>query len=409
MGLRSLSSTTFRSLRIRNYRYYFVGELVSTTGSWISLVALGWLLLDISDSAVALGVLTALEFVPMVVAGPWGGLMADRLDKRHILMATNSAMVVVSAVLGVLVLGGGIEVWMIYVMALVGGAVQVIDVPANGAFAAELVGVDEVENAVALDAASFQLARVLGPAIAGGIIAGVGTGACFVFDGASFLAGVAALAAMRPSELQTPEPAGHSPGQVREGLRYVWTTPGLRAVIVLMAVAGSLGLNSTVILPLLARDTFGEGAGAFGVMTSAMGVGAVVGALLVASRTGEQQRPLLVPGLALGAAMFLTAAAPNLASALPALVLVGGATTALFAGADAALQRRSEPTLRGRVMALFGVVFLGSLAFGGPVVGVVSELRGPRFTVAVGGAAIVVAAALMGRTAGEAASVREGQ
>ena len=369
---------TFRAMSVRNYRLYFVGQLISTSGTWMQSIAQAWLVFQLTGSGVALGVTTALQFTPMLLAGAWGGVVADRVEKRRLLIGTQAASGLLALVLGAVTAFGVVELWMIYGLALALGAVNAIDNPARRAFVAEMVGTEHLTNAVSLSSAMFTSARVIGPAIAGLVIASFGVSWCFFANGLSYVAAVAAFALMRRDEFFAVSPVPKRKGQLREGLRYAWSTPALRLPLVLTAVIGTLAWNFQVVLPLLARQTFGGDAGTFGTMYALMSVGSVVGALVTAHQARSTQRFLLGAALAFGAVLVLAAIAPTLAIEMLALVLVGGAGIAFTAMANGVLQTETAPEMRGRVMALFSVAFLGSTPIGGPIVGWVSEQLGPR-------------------------------
>ena len=369
---------TFRAMSVRNYRLYFLGQLISTSGTWMQSIAQAWLVFQLTGSGVALGVTTALQFTPMLLAGAWGGVVADRVEKRRLLIGTQAASGLLALVLGAVTAFGVVELWMIYGLALALGAVNAIDNPARRAFVAEMVGTEHLSNAVSLSSAMFTSARVVGPAIAGLVIASFGVSWCFFANGLSYVAAVAAFALMRRDEFFAVSPVPKRKGQLREGLRYAWSTPALRLPLVLTAVIGTLAWNFQVVLPLLAKQTFGGDAGTFGTMYALMSVGSVVGALVTAHQARSTQRFLLGAAFAFGAVLVLAAIAPTLAIEMFALVLVGGAGIAFTAMANGVLQTETAPEMRGRVMALFSVAFLGSTPIGGPIVGWVSEQLGPR-------------------------------
>jgi MFS family permease len=294
-SLRLATARTFRSLQNRNYRLFFAGQLVSLVGTAMQVVAQSWLVLTLTNSGVALGVTAALQFVPMLVLGIWGGVVADRFDKRRVLIATQVAAGLLALVLWLLVVTGAVALWMVYVLAFLLGLVTVVDLPTRHAFVIEMVGDDEVPNAVGLNSAVFNTGRLVGPAVAGVLIAGVGVASCFLINAISYVPVIAGLVAMRSEELFREAPVAAGPGPVRAGLRYVWSTPQLRSTILLVAVIGAFGLNFVVILPLLARFTLGGGPRLYGALSSAMALGSVVGALVIAGR-GRPTRRLLLGG-----------------------------------------------------------------------------------------------------------------
>ncbi|HVF76179.1 MAG TPA: MFS transporter [Acidimicrobiales bacterium] len=391
--LKALSGRTFRSLQIRNYRLFFCGQLVSLTGTWMQSVAQAWLVLRLTDSGAAVGMVTGLQFVPMLVAGAWGGVVADRVDKRKALVVVQSAMGAVALALAVVTATEVVELWMVYLAAFLLGCATVIETPTRQAFVTEMVGPESLPNAIGLNSALFNGSRVVGPAVAGFLIVGAGLWICFLVNAVSFLGVIGALVAMRPEELHPAERARREPGQVRAGLRYVWSSPERRWTLLLVAAVGTFAFNFNVVLPLMARFTFGADAGGFGLLTSAIGVGALVGALVTAARA-KPSPSLLVRGCGATAALMAAAAvAPTMAVELVVLVLLGAAVITFMTTANAMLQLGSEPAMRGRVMALYALVFLGSTPIGGPIVGTVAEQFGPRAGLGVGAAAAFVATA----------------
>jgi MFS family permease len=378
---------TFRSMSVRNYRLYFAGQLISTTGTWMQSIAQAWLVLQITGSGVALGITVALQFTPVLLVGAWGGLVADRVDKRRLLVGTQAAAGVLALVLGTVTVLGVVQLWMIFVLALGLGAVNALDNPARRAFVVEMVGAEHVSNAVSLSSAMFMAARVIGPAIAGLVIAGFGVSWCFFANGVSYSAAVIAFLAMRQNEFFSVEPVPKRKGQLREGLRYAWSTPALRLVLVLTAVIGTLAFNFQVVLPLLAKQTFSGGADTLGVLYASMSIGSVVGALVSAHEARATRRFVLGAALAFGAALVAAALAPTFGLELLVLVPVGAAGIAFTAMANGVLQTETAPEMRGRVAALFTVAFLGSTPIGGPIIGLVSQQLGPRAGLWVGGVA----------------------
>ena len=389
---------TFRSMSVRNYRLYFAGQLISTTGTWMQSIAQAWLVLQITGSAVALGVTVALQFTPVLLVGAWGGLVADRVDKRRLLVGTQAAAGVLALLLGAVTALGVVQLWMIFVLALGLGAVNALDNPARRAFVVEMVGTEHVSNAVSLSSAMFMAARVIGPAIAGLVIAGLGVSWCFFANGVSYSAAVLAFVAMRENEFFAVEPVPKRKGQLREGLRYAWSTPALRLVLVLTAVIGTLAFNFQVVLPLLAKETFSGGAETLGVLYAFMSIGSVIGGLVSAHEAQATRRFVLGAALAFGAALVLAAFAPTLGLELLVLVPVGAAGIAFTAMSNGVIQTECAPEMRGRVAALFTVAFLGSTPIGGPIIGWVSQQLGPRAGLWVGGVATlaVTVAAIAG-------------
>ena len=392
-GLARIGRQTFRSLRSRNYRLYFAGQVVSASGSWMQQVGQVWLVLRLTRSGTALGIVTALQFLPVLIGGAWAGLLADRLDKRRLLLATSTGAAVLAAILGTLVATDRVELWMVYVLATLLGVATALDSPARRSFVTELVGADDEANAVSLNSSVFTAARVIGPASAGLVIAGAGLAWCFFANAASFLAVMGALAAMDRRAIRPAPPAPRAPGQLREGLRYVWSQPALRLVLGMTAVIGTLSFNFQITLALLARRTFDGDAGLFGSMYALMSVGAVAGSLVVAHRARATRRFVVLGAFAFGALMLATALAPSRPVAFATLVPMGAASIAFLSSAGALAQTRASPEYRGRVAALFAIAFLGSTPIGGPIVGRVSDLAGPRAGLMLGAAAALLTAA----------------
>jgi len=390
-ALHRLLRGTFGSLAIRNYRLYFVSMLISMAGSWMQRLGQSWLVLHLTGSGIDLGVVNALQFLPLLLLGAWGGVIADRADKRRLIMLTQSAMGALAAVLGALTLLGMVRLWMVDLLALSLGVVTAVDTPARQAFVPEMVDRAHVSNAVSLNSAVFTSSRVIGPAAAGLVITLVGTGWCFVLNAISFAAVLVALIAMDPKGLQRRPELGRQPGQLVEGLRYVWSHRGLRLPLFLLAMTGTFALNWSVTLPLLAQRTFHGDANTYGVLFSVLGLGSLAGALFTAARRHPSDRLLMISLAAFGVLMLGAAVAPGLQAEIAILIPLGVAAIAFQTTANSLLQLRSDPGLRGRVMAIYSVVFLGTTPIGAPIVGWVAQLLGARAGVAVGGIAILVA------------------
>ena len=384
---------TFRSLAVRNYRLFFLGQLVSVSGTWMQQVAQSWLVLNLTGSGLDLGVTVALQFLPMLLFGMWGGVIADRFDKRRVLIASQAAAGVLALTLWGLVVGGVVQLWMVYALAFLLGMVHMVDMPTRHAFVTEMVGPDEVPNAVGLNSAMFNAGRLLGPAAAGAVISTAGVAPAFLVNAASYLVVMGALWAMRADELHRELPAGgRRPGQIRDGLRYVWRNPELRSPLLLVAVVGTFGFNFQVVLPLLARYELDGGPQLYGVLTGAMALGSLLGALFAAGR-GRPSRSLLVgSAVTFGVTTLVAAVAPSAVSMAVVLVVVGVAVMLFLATANATLQLNSSPVMRGRVMAVYGLVFLGSTPLGGPLLGLVSGEWGARAGMALSGGASLAAA-----------------
>jgi MFS family permease len=404
-----------RSLAVRNYRLYFVGQLISVIGTWMQTVAQSFLVLELTGSGTALGLATAARFLPMFLFGPLGGLAADRLDKQRVLYVTQTLSGLLAGAFAVLVATGSIRMWMVYLLALALGGVNVFDNPARQSFISEMVRPEELSNAVTLNSVSMNMARVFGAALGGVFVAGLGLATCFALNGVSFIAVLVSLALMRRADLYPARRVLRERGQVRAGLRYVAKTPELAVPLLMIAVIGTLAWEFQVTLPLMARYTFHRGAATYGVMASVMGAGAVVGGLVAASRETPRARALAVAAGGWGIAILAAAAAPTLAWELVAMVFVGYGSITFNSMAKTTLQLAAVPAMRGRVMALWAMAWLGSTPVGGPIVGWVAEELSARWSLAIGGLPTVLIAfaawpalshidARAGRTAAEAPS-----
>jgi MFS family permease len=404
---------TFASLAVRNYRLFFIGQAISMSGTWMQTVAQGLLVLQLTGSGVALGLVTALQTLPVLLFGAWGGVLVDRLPKRHILYATQGISCVASLLLGVLTMTGAVELWMIYVIAVVLGGTKIFDNPARQTFVREMVGPDRLTNAVSLNSMEMNLARVIGPTIAGILVATVGIGVCFIIDGLSYIVVIAMLVAMRSEELQPAKRLARAKGQLMEGLRYVWSEPVLRTTLVMMAIIGTFTYEFQVVLPLFAEFTFRTGASGYAALTAAMGVGAVVGGLYTAGRATSTMPMLVRSAVFFGLAVLATSLAPSLTLALLGMVVVGFFSITFTSIGNVTLQLNSAPTMQGRVMSLWSVAFLGTTPIGGPIMGAVGEHAGARWALLIGGVAAVGAAGIgllaLRKTAADRRTVREHQ
>jgi MFS family permease len=391
---RAFSAQTFAALSIPNYRRYFFGQAVSLIGTWMQTVAQSWLVLQLTGSATALGVVVALQTLPVLLLGPYGGVVADRVDKRRLMMALQTMMGLLALVLGILTVTDLVRLWQVYLLAVLLGLNNCFENPARQAFVLEMVGPDHLRNAVSLNSVLVNAARAVGPAVAGIIIATGGIGICFLLNALSFVAVVFSLATLDTGTLQPAPPARRSGGQLRAGFDYVRRTPALAVPLLMMGLIGCLAYEFQVVLPVVAKQTFGGGAQAYGFMTAAMGVGAVLGGLWVAARGRTGTRALINSAAVFGVLIGAAAAAPTLPLELVALALVGAASVGFLAKGNSTLQLAATPSMRGRVMALWAVAFLGSTPIGGPIAGAVSERLGGRAGLALGAVACLVAAAL---------------
>jgi MFS family permease len=390
----ALGGGTFRSLQNPNYRLWAIGALVSNVGTWMQRTAQDWIVLTelTNKNATAVGVVMALQFGPQVLLLPVTGLAADRFDRRKILLATQTAMAVLALLLGVLGLRGHLVLWHVYVFAALLGCVTAFDAPARQTFVAELVPDADLGNAVALNSTSFHAARLLGPAVAGVLIATVGSGWVFLLNAASFVAVLGALLALRPSELRPVVRAPRRPGGFFEGLRYVWSRRALQVVLFMLFLIGTFGLNFPIFLSTMAVSVFHRGSSQYGLLTSCLALGSVAGALLSARRPRPRVSLLFGGALAFGLGLAVAALMPTYWLFGLSLVVVGIAAQTFTTTANGAIQLATEPSMRGRVMALFLAIAMGGTPIGAPFVGFVVDRLGPRWALGVGASAGLAAA-----------------
>jgi MFS family permease len=383
-------SRTFTSLAIPNYRRYFAGQVVSISGNWMQTVAEMWLIVQLTGSGVSVGIVAGLQFLPVLLFGAWGGLLADRLPKRKLLMLTQALLALPAFTLWVLYSQGLASVGIVYALVLVRGVVTAFDNPARQSFVVELVGADHVVNAVGLNSVVVHTARIAGPAAAGGLIAVFGVGPCFLVNTLSFAAMLIALHGMDVASLQPARRAGRERGQLRSAFAYVMRTPELMVPLAMMTVLGTLSYNFQVLLPLLARFTWNGGASTYAALTVAMGVGSVAGALVSGARRKVTPRLLVGAAIAFGGIELAVAGAPVLSLQLLLLVALGSVSVTFAASINSSLQLAVEPAMRGRVMSLYSVVFLGSTPIGAPLVGWLAETGGPRAGLLLGAIAALI-------------------
>ncbi|KAB1659516.1 MFS transporter [Pseudoclavibacter chungangensis] len=389
-------AATFRSLRERNYRLWFAGSLASNVGTWMQRTAQDWIVLtELTDNdATAVGITMALQFGPQLLLAPYAGLLADRFPKRRLLLCTQIASGVLALGLGLLVVSGTAQLWMVYCFALALGVVASLDAPARQSFVSEIVDRELLSNAIALNSTSFNSARLVGPAIAGLLTVAVGAGPVFLINAATFAFTIVALVAMRGGELHPAPRQPRARGQIREGLRYVAGRPDLIAVLVAIFVFGMLGLNFAIFTSTMATIGFGLQADAFGLLNSVIAIGSLSGALVAARRTHARFRSFIVSLVAFGVFCAIAAAMPWYWLFAIALVPVGFCSITAMNTANALVQERIDPAVRGRVMALYMAILMGGTPIGAPLMGWFVELVGPRWTLAIGGASGVVAALL---------------
>jgi MFS family permease len=400
-------SPTFRALRNPNYRRYALGSLVSNTGTWMQRVAQDWLVLRLTDgSGTALGITTGLQFLPVLLLSPYAGVIADRFPKRRLLQLTQLTMAIASLALGLLAVTGLAAVWQVYLIAFLFGIGSAFDAPARQSFVSEIVGLDDLTNAVGLNSATFNTARIIGPALAGLMIGALGGGAwatgwVILINAASYGAVIWQLEHMDTQLLHSPRPVSRTPGMLLEGVRYVRSQPKMMAILVMVFFAGTFGMNFQITSALMATHVFGKGAGEFGILGSSMAVGALVGALLAARRVRIRLRLVAGSAIGFGAVEMLAGVMPTYLTFALVCPLIGVCTLTMLNSANAIMQLESAPALRGRVMALYMTIVMGGTPIGSPIIGWVGEHFGPRWTLLGGGMltilGVVLAVALFAR------------
>lgn len=384
-----LARQTFAAFAVHNFRLYFGGQVVSVSGAWMQRVAQAWLVLELTNSGAVVGALTAVQFVPILLLAPFGGLVADRFDKRSVLYFTQTLAATIALTLGLLVLTDQVELWMVFALALGLGIVGSVDNPTRNSFVMEMVGRSKLANAVALNSVLVNSARVIGPAVGGLLIVTVGLGWCFIINATSYLSFITALSLMREEAIERSQPEIRSRGQLRQAIAYVALHPVLRSTLVMSAVIGLFAYEFEVVLPLLARFTFEGDASTFGSMFAAVGIGAVVGGLFVANRGRTSPRAILAAAVGMGVAIAATALAPTIWVAYVTLVMVGVCSSAFLTLSNSVLQLESTPQMRGRVVGMRATAILGARPIGAPIVGWIGEHLGPRYALALGALAAI--------------------
>jgi MFS family permease len=383
---------TFAALAVPNYRRYYGGQAISLIGTWMQMTAQSWLVWTLTHSGTVLGLIVALQTLPVLLLGPYGGVIADRVDKLRLMIVLQTAMGIQALALGVLTVTGNVKVWEIGLLAAMLGLNNAFENPARQSFMMEMIGPEHLRNAVSLNSVLVNVARSIGPTVAGILIPTVGNGVCFLANAASFVAVVFSLTTMDRSQLSPVQPMARGRGQLREGLQYVRSTPALAVPLVMMGIAGCLTYEFQVSLPVMADRGLSVGATGFGLMTAAMGVGAVCGGLLVAGRGKTGLRPLVLAAVAFGIAMTLAALAPSLGLELVALALAGAGSISFMSTGNSTLQLTAAPEMRGRVMSLWFVAFQGSTPIGGPIVGATMAAAGARAGLGLGAVAVLLVA-----------------
>jgi MFS family permease len=385
---------TFRSLRSFNFRLWTAGALVSNIGTWMQRVAQDWLVLTqlTHHDASVLGIVIGLQFAPLLLLLPWTGSAADRLNQRKLLMFTQAAMGALALILGVLTIAGIVQLWHVYVLAFLSGSALALDAPVRQTFVAEMVGDEDLPNAVALNSMSFNSAQMIGPAVAGLLIAGVGIGWAFLLNGLSFAAVLISMSFFRRSELRANARAHRASGGFIEGLRYVWKRPDLGAILVMLFLIGTFGFNFPIFISTMAVNVFHTDARGFGLLSSLMAVGTLSGSLFAASRMKPSTASLLTGAGVFGLGCSLAALAPGYWSFAAALMIIGAAALTFVNGTNSMMQLSTGPAMRGRVMALRVSIALGGTPIGAPIVGWVANHFGPRWSLTVGAGAAFTAA-----------------
>jgi MFS family permease len=389
-------SPTFRALSNRNYRLYAAGGVVSNTGTWMQRVAQDWLVLQLThNSGSALGITTGLQFLPILLLSPYAGLIADRFPKRRLLQVTQLMLAVPALILGVLAVTGVAQSWHVYVLAFIFGIGSAFDAPARQSFVSEIVGPDDLTNAVGLNSASFNLARMIGPALAGVLIAALGsgvsaTGAVILVNALSYGAVILSLQRMRDSELNRPNPVERGKGMIRDGVRYVVGRPDLMLILTIIFFAGTFGLNFQLTSALMATEVFHKGASEYGLLGTTLAAGSLTGALLAARRGRIRHRLVILSAVTFGVAEIVAGLMPSYLAFAIWTPVIGLASLTMITAANASFQTSVDPVMRGRAMALYMMIFMGGTPIGAPIVGWVGETFGARWTLIGGGVATIL-------------------
>jgi MFS family permease len=393
-------SPTFRSLSNRNYRLYASGAVVSNVGTWMQRVAQDWLVLQLThNNGTALGITTGLQFLPILLLSPYAGLIADRFPKRRLLQVTQLMLAVPAMLLGVLAVTGVAQTWHVYLLAFVFGIGSAFDAPARQSFVSEIVGPEDLTNAVGLNSASFNLARMIGPALAGVLIAALGsgvpaTGAVIMVNAVSYAAVILSLQRMRDSELNRATPTPRHKGMIRDGMRYVLARPDLMLILTIVFFAGTFGLNFQLTSALMATQVFHKGAGEYGILGTTLAIGSLTGALLAARRVRIRHRLVIIAAVVFGVSEIVAGLLPSYLAFAIWTPVIGIASLTMITSANATFQMSVSPEMRGRVMALYMMIFMGGTPIGSPIVGWVGETFGARWTLIGGGVATILGTAL---------------
>jgi MFS family permease len=383
---------TFSSLKIRNYRLYMTGQAISNIGTWMQNISLSWLVLKMTGSGTALGVVVALQFLPLLILGPWGGVITDRFPKRKMLYLTQSLFGFFALVLAILIFTNTATLPLVYGLALLVGLVNIVDNPTRQTFIPEMVGEEYLMNAISINSIQINITRVIGPTIAAIIIASLGLGACFFFNALSFAAVLFALALMRKKELRTVPPIKKVDGQLAEGWRYIKSNPIILQTLIMVAIIGTFAYEFSVSLPLLAQFTLHGDATTFATLSAALGLGSIFGGIVTANRKNTSLSILIESAVFFGLSMLVFAFMPTLSLAILVMVIVGFFSINFLSLATVILQVESSPEMRGRVMSFWGMAYLGSTPLGGPIIGWIGQHLGPRIALTTGALACLIAA-----------------
>jgi len=389
--IKAYGHSTFSSLKVRNYRLYFIGLGISACGTWMQRIAQSWLVLQMTGSGTAVGLVVAFQYLPVLILGPFGGVIVDRFPKRKVLYLTQLISGFLALILGIAVVTNTAELWMVYALASMLGVIEAIDSPTRQTFIHEMVGSDRIKNAVTLNSIEVNVAKVIGPAIAGIVISSIGIGSCFLINAGSFLFVLFSLSLMRESELHSFDVITEMKGQFSKGMQYLKTNHLVRNILIIMAIVGTLSYEFQVSLPLLAKFTFNGDAKAYTLLMSAMGVGSVVGGLVTAGKKVAEPTKLAWSAILFGIAILFVSFSPNMIFAVIFMIIIGFFSISFTALGNSTIQLNTDPVMRGRVMALWTVAFLGTTPIGGPIVGWVGEHIDPRGSLIVGGVAALLA------------------
>lgn len=390
--IRRYFQSTFSSLNIHNYRLYFFGQIISVSGTFMQQVAQGWLVLKLTSSGTALGIVLGLQYLPVLLFGPLGGLIADRFSKRRLLLLTQTSFCLLALFLGILVFTNLIQLWMLYIIAFCYGMTNAVEGPTRHTFVIEMVGKEKLRNAITLYTSAVNMARIIGPSIAGILIIFIGLAPCFIFNALSYVIVIIMIFMMKKNELQLTPRVLQSKGQISQGLQYVRSNPLLLHVLLMMAIVGTLTYEFQVSLPLFAKFTFFSNAQGYGTLYTALGIGGVIGGLISAGQKHVKPYLYVLFSFLFGIAVLITSFSTSLLSASLGMVFVGICSIIFTSLGNTILQLESKPEMRGRVMSLWTIAYAGSTTIGGPIIGWIGQISNPRISLVAGAIAAFVAA-----------------